>query len=174
MMTQRGRGACPFLLFLDVDVDGVTHPLHSTGYSPYQMRPSSFADVLRDPGYFRSENVSEVNRLADALDCDIVISSAWRLDFDWFEFADLFNGRVVEQTPSIDIFVLGRTSLRCREVLRYLAEGRSTNARWLALDDNRHLYPQHAPAYITDGKKGITTADVDLLLFRYQPDSSQP
>ena len=128
-------GLASFSIFLDFD--GVTHPLHGGGHSPYHTRPSPFDEILRDPAYFRRENLAEVNRLAGALNGEIVISSAWRLDFEWSAFNNLFEGCVVGQTPWIDMFVEGQESLRYREVLRFLAAQGLARTPWLALDDNR-------------------------------------
>ena len=155
-----------FLIFLDFD--GVTHPMGRAYGSPYNTRCLRREGIRIGECYFLEEHVNQVKRLISALNAQVVISSAWRLDFGWQAFNGLFSGRVIGQTPWIDMRGSGYENLRYREILRYLAENRFAHIRWLAVDDNRTLFPTYAPVYITESARGLTATDVDRLLARYR------
>ena len=71
MLRIMGERTRPFFIFLDFD--GVTHPLRGGAHLRYYSRPSQLEAIRRDPAYFRPENLARINRLAGALDGQIVI-----------------------------------------------------------------------------------------------------
>ena len=150
---------CPeFLIFLDFD--GVTHPLPS--YVPSSIIELINTGLYESGPFFCKDNIIQINRLTHKLNANVVITSTWRLDFGWQLFNKLFLGRVIGQTPE-----LGFHS-RYQEVLEFINQNNYQNISWLALDDNSSLYPNDAPAYITDSNIGITAEEVNKLLVQYR------
>jgi hypothetical protein len=111
-------------LILFLDIDGVLHPLN------------------REHGVFSCEG-----HLARVLDdfpaVEIVISSAWRLEYELkilrtFFLTNLRN-RIIAVTPALELpDDADIMESRHREIQSYLS-GRSLT--WLALDDDARLFP---------------------------------
>jgi len=152
-----------FTLFLDFN--GITHPISLQ--IPTSLSELTSQGIYGSGPLFRRDNVLQVNRLIHKLDAQVVISSSWRLEFGWKPFKSLFMGRVIGQTPWLD------HGLRYDEILLYLGQREIADSAFLILDDNGQQFPDNAPLYVTDSNTGLTTNDVDTILFRYCSELSQ-
>jgi hypothetical protein len=86
----------------------------------------------------------------------VVIASSWREVFSVAEMREHFAAdiqpRIVGVTPSSH----SREGFgRYREVLAYLKAQGASEARWLAVDDDREHYPPDAPVLLVDPAKGL-------------------
>ncbi len=85
----------------------------------------------------------------------IVISSTWRLAMSLGElrghFPDEIAARIVGVTPELTD---DGPHVRYREIMAYLS-ARGIDESWLAIDDDPELFPQQAPALITDPYQGF-------------------
>lgn len=134
-----------YLIFLDFD--GVLHPV----------------DAQHDSERFRPEKIALVNKVADYVDARIVLSTAWRMEGDLEKYNRWFKNRIIGATP-IDPLDMNQKHPRYQEVLRYLRENRCHQVPWVAIDDKASHFPPHSPAFITDGKKGLTEGNAAVIM----------
>lgn len=133
-----------FLIFLDFD--GVLHPLKANEHER-----------------FRPEAIYSVNRILDALDAKIVLSTAWRMDSDIERFNAWFKHRIIGSTPIHELDLTAQHS-RFKEVMNFLSDENWLHVPWIAIDDKRTHYPESSPAFITDAKVGMTSNDADTII----------
>lgn len=133
-----------FLIFLDFD--GVLHPLKANEHER-----------------FRPEAIYSVNRILDALDAKIVLSTAWRMDSDIERFNAWFKHRIIGSTPIHELDLTAQHS-RFKEVMNFLSDENWLHVPWIAIDDKRTHYPESTPAFITDAKVGMTSNDADTII----------
>lgn len=133
-----------FLVFLDFD--GVLHPLKAV-----------------DHERFRPDAIHSVNRILDELEANIVLSTAWRMDFGIERFGAWFKNRIIDSTPVHELDLKSENP-RFREVMDFVKDRGWLHVPWIAIDDKRSHYPVSAPAYITDPKTGITSNDADNII----------
>lgn len=133
-----------FLIFLDFD--GVLHPLKANEHER-----------------FRPEAIYSVNRILDALDAKIVLSTAWRMDSGIERFNAWFKHRIIGSTPIHELDLTAQHS-RFKEVMNFLSDENWLHVPWIAIDDKRTHYPESSPAFITDAKVGMTSNDADTII----------
>lgn len=133
-----------FIVFLDFD--GVLHPLRANEHEK-----------------FRPEAIQSVNRILDELEANIVLSTAWRMDFGIEKFNAWFKKRIMDSTPVHELD-LKMENPRFHEVMDYLKVHEWLHIPWIAIDDKRLHYPVNSPAYITDPKVGLTPKDADNII----------
>ncbi|MFP5382592.1 MAG: HAD domain-containing protein [Gammaproteobacteria bacterium] len=138
------NSAPEFIVFLDFD--GVLHPLEA-----------------RDHERFKPDAIRSVNSILDELGANIVLSTAWRIDFGIEKFNPWFKGRILGATP-IQELNLKLENPRFHEVMAFLRHREWLNVPWIAIDDKRGHFPVWSPAYITDPKTGITARDVEYII----------
>lgn len=133
-----------FLVFLDFD--GVLHPTKSNKHEK-----------------FKPDAIQSVNRILDELEANIVLSTAWRMDFSIEKFNAWFKNRIIDTTPVHDLD-LKKENPRFHEVIDFLTVHDWLHVPWIAIDDKRLHYPDSSPAYITDHKFGLTSKDADTII----------
>jgi hypothetical protein len=133
-----------FLVFLDFD--GVLHPVRASSHEK-----------------FRPDSIHSVNRILDELEANIVLSTAWRMDFGIEKFNAWFKNRIIDSTPVHEIN-LQKNNPRFHEIMDFLIKKKWINVPWIAIDDKRTHFPSDSPAYITDAKIGITDKDADNII----------
>ena len=133
-----------FILFLDFD--GVLHPVRAGEHEK-----------------FRPEAIHSVNRILDELEANIVLSTAWRMDFGIEKFNAWFKDRIIDSTP-IHELNLQKKNPRFHEVMDFLKSREWLNVPWIAIDDKRTHFPTNSPAYITNAVIGITDIDADNVI----------
>ena len=133
-----------FLIFLDFD--GVLHPVRASEHEK-----------------FRPEAIHAVNRILDELEANIVLSTAWRMDFSIEKFNAWFKNRIITSTPVHELNLQNKNP-RFYEVMDFLKSREWLHAPWIAIDDKRSHFPANSPAYITDANIGITSKDADNII----------
>ena len=118
-----------YLVF--IDFDGVTHPLPEICGTLRHL-----SDPRVGTTFFHPTNLSQINRLLDALNAHGVISSSWRLDFSWKDFQPFFHGRLIGQTPWLDM------TKRITEIESFLEQNGWKHISWVALDDMQLIFHQ--------------------------------
>lgn len=134
-----------YLIFLDFD--GVLHP----------------ADASHDSERFRPEKIALVNKIAAYVDARIVLSTAWRMEGEFEKYNRWFHNRIIGATPVHDLDLTLKHP-RYREVLAYLREQNLQQVPWVAIDDKASHFPPHSPAFITDGRKGLTEGNAAVIM----------
>ncbi len=128
--------------YLFLDFDGVFHPI-GAGVQHFQAPcVQLFSEVLRMcPGV------------------PIVVSSTWRCAHSLEELRGFFpedvGTRMVGTTPEL---LVGEGYYRYKEIKLYLEKHASPDAPWVALDDNREMFPPACDGtlVITDSGTGLT------------------
>ncbi len=133
-----------FIVFLDFD--GVLHPTRASEHEK-----------------FRPEAIHAVNRILDELEANIVLSTAWRMDFGIEKFNKWFKDRIIDSTPVHELD-LQKKHPRFHEIIDFLKSREWSHVPWIAIDDKRTHFPGNSPAYITDAKTGITDKDADNII----------
>ena len=133
-----------FLIFLDFD--GVLHP---TSASEHEK--------------FKPEAIHSVNYILDELEANVVLSTAWRMDFGIEKFNAWFKNRIINSTPVHELH-LQEKHPRFHEILDFLKNEKWLHVPWVAIDDKQTHFPFNCPAYITDGKVGITEKDAENII----------
>ena len=129
------------LLFLDLE--GVTHP------------------ILDTP--FNRDNMQYLERLLNEHpEVSIVITSSLREEYSLVELRDMLGAiigpRIVGMTPVIHDDKL--SSIRYREVMRYLELTNNSKSEWLALDDPPKFDKgRESSVVFTDPNLGLTEED---------------
>ncbi|MAZ66971.1 MAG: hypothetical protein CMF25_07655 [Kangiellaceae bacterium] len=152
-----------YILFLGLD--GVTHPYQGTP-------PKSSSEIKLGDTYFRQENVVEINRVIHKLKANVVIASSWKGRYHWPLYNNLFMGKVIGETPTIDAFLEGKEHIRYREIQRFLDEHNTNSIPWLAIDIYRDQFPPTAPVIITNKEQGLTRNQADTIIRWFAPSSS--
>lgn len=134
-----------YLIFLDFD--GVLHPV----------------DASHDSERFRPEQIALINRIASYVDARIVLSTAWRMEGEIEKYNRWFQGRIIGATP-VNQLDMSQKNPRYHEVLRYLSENNYRDVPWVAIDDKGGHFPAHSPAFITDGKRGLTEGNARVIM----------
>ena len=94
--------------------------------------------------------------LGDHPEVSVVVSSSWRLSEDWRDVVPAeLRARVVGFTPVIPRPIRKQypvnyvpEPIRYLEILRYLQLARKNGVPWVALDDDRTLFPSNCPNLI--------------------------
>lgn len=133
-----------FLIFLDFD--GVLHPTKASDHEK-----------------FRPDAIQSVNRILDELEANIVLSTAWRMDFPIERFNAWFKNRIIDTTPVHELD-LRKENPRFHEIIDFLKTRHWLQIPWIAIDDKRIHFPVSSPAYITNAKTGMTDADADNII----------
>lgn len=133
-----------FLIFLDFD--GV---LHSTEASHHEK--------------FKPEAIHSVNRILDELEAQVVLSTAWRIDFGIEKFNAWFKGRIINSTPVHELD-LQKKNPRFHEILDFLETSEWMHVPWIAIDDKQSHFPIDSPAFITVGKVGLTEQNANSII----------
>ena len=150
------------ILFLDFD--GVLHP-------PPTSVPGSWQVVLDSSSFFLPALVQRVLRIVRETGCEIVVSSAWRVDFSVDQFNQIFDGKVTGITPTLDLPISAYKEglVRYREVQDYLAYEVTGTPSWVAIDDQSKHFPEQPNIVITDPQIGVTEQQADLCIKLLQP-----
>lgn len=138
-----------FIVFLAFD--GVTHPI--PGFVPNSLEEFKQYETYDDGPFFCKQNVIAVNYLVHKLKADIIITSTWRLKYDWKLFNKLFMGRIIGTVPSEEYG--GRWS----EIKAYQEFNQCEDTPYLIVDDDGEQFPSFANTLITDGN-GLTLKQV--------------
>ena len=107
--------------------------------------------------------------LCDDLNAKIVVTSAWRLDFNIQQFNEIFDGVVIGVTPESEFDINGSLTLKevyhqswYKEVIRYIEANNLENVPWVVFDDQAKHFPKElANVFITDAKVGLTQNLID-------------
>ena len=150
------------------------------------MRPIIFLDVdgvLNTPlswGYRREkgmdrEKVERVSKLAEEVNADVIISSAWRNAYSLLELKDMLQKRGFQNTARI-IGITPRISLERRgeEIKAWINETLiGVKPKFVALDDQWEIsFLAHGVPYVqTRCSVGITDADVENAKLILRPDA---
>jgi hypothetical protein len=152
------------VLFLDID--GV---LNSTRWA--QAR---YEQGYRD-GYskFDPEAVTELQRIVQATDCQIVLSSTWRLLYSLAEIRGRLSDAGFPRAPVVDKTPRG-DGIRGEEVRRW-REALGHSGPYACLDDDSDFFP-YQPLVKTSHATGLTKAEADrcIALLRASDMSSPP
>ena len=143
-LVENSKDQPRFLVFLDFD--GVLHPLPCNEHEK-----------------FRPEAIASVNRIVDELEAQIVLSTAWRMDYSIDKFNAWFKNRVIGSTP-IHELDQQKKNPRFHEILNYLEEREWSHIPWVAIDDKRQHFPDESPVYITNPNTGITDTDTNSII----------
>ncbi len=143
-MNLPNNSAPKFIVFLDFD--GVLHPLRASEHEK-----------------FKPEAIQSVNRILDELEANIVLSTAWRMDFGIEKFNKWFKDRIIDSTPVHELN-LQKQHPRFHEIMDFLKNREWLHVPWVAIDDKRSHFPCNSPAYITDANVGITDQDADNII----------
>lgn len=100
-----------FIVFLDFD--GVLHPVQASDHEK-----------------FRPEAIHAVNRILDELEADIVLSTAWGMDFGIEKFNAWFKNRIIDSTPVHELNLQ-------KEIMDFLESREWSHVPWMAIDDKR-------------------------------------
>ncbi len=143
------------LLFLDFD--GVLHPTSAPGANP-DLCFSRVADLAEAFGEADAADAS-----AGARDCQIVITSSWRHDYEMpallAHFPPALRQRIIGATG---LPVIGRWA-RYEEIRAFLRDA-APLAQWRALDDSFNEFPPGCPELIRcDPNTGLAAAQVRML-----------
>ena len=128
-----------------LDFDGVLHSIGQQAFNPHVM-----------------------SRLADAIEhypVSIVISSAWRLEYDLEKLRDFLGDRLGPRVIGVNPFIPDPFLKYCRfhEGQLYLEQADLIGLPWLAIDDQESCYPPGAPVVITDHREGFGPIDAEVL-----------
>lgn len=146
-----------FLRTLFLDIDGVLHPEHCHQSRHFCCLPV-FEQVLR--------------RVPD---CDVVITSTWRLEVAFESLRARFSSdvahRIVGVTEKYSSLVDIPSPLLCYEREAECQAWLRSNDRlilpWLALDDRAwNFRPFNPLLFLVNGRTGITTAQAEKLVER--------
>jgi hypothetical protein len=144
-------------MILFLDVDGVLHSAVNYDSDRLLCKLSLLEDVLRS-----------------RRQVDVVISSTWRETRTLSELQALFSPdishRVVGVTPQWrdvqDAATFG-TYVRQAEIEAWLRTHNRAWERWLAVDDQKHLFkPFCQNLFVTNGTTGLTEFDCEALVQR--------
>ncbi len=146
------------VLFLDID--GVLYPFKKKAEGGSEQ----LIQVVSENYMFPQENVSRLNKIVSATDCEIVISSSWRLNHtlillqEYLEEAG-YIGSLLSVTPYRRPW--GEVSDREKEISAWLAAHKTKS--FAILDDDAKLGSgKLAPFFVqTKSDVGLTDADAD-------------
>lgn len=150
------RWGCP-LRTLFLDFDGVLHPEHCHESLHFCCLPA-FEKVLHQVS-----------------DCDVVITSTWRLNVPLDDLRSQFSSnvahRIVGVTEKFSSLADVPSSMlsyeREAECSAWLRANDRAIFPWLALDDRSWLFRPFNPSlFLVDGKTGITTSVAEKLIER--------
>ena len=130
-----------------LDVDGVARP---------NTKPNNYLMNVK--------NVELLNKAFDLLNCDVVISSNWRLTHPVSFFNLHFNNRVIGKTKDLE-YKNFQEYLRWYEVLDYMEDhiGRD----FYILDDQSYHFPKLVrPLVLCDEAVGFSDHDFDMLMIK--------
>lgn len=142
-----------------LDIDGVLHPEFCHSSKHFSCLPA-LEHVLRQ-----------------VLNCEVVITSTWRLDkpFDTIRarFSADIAPRILGVTPQFSQLEEVPDSLvsypREAECNAWLRANEHASSPWLAIDDRSwNFRPFNRSLFLVDGKTGLTTELAQDLLFRLQ------
>lgn len=133
------------MVYLFLDFFGVTHPVSAQGE------------------YFRPMNITALEQAVAGYEVRIVVTSTWRFMMSLDELraalSSVLGPLVIGSTPRTGgVF---RRYARQAEVEAFLRERSQEGVHWIAIDDNPGYYRPDAPLYVTDGRRGFTTEDVE-------------
>jgi len=112
----------------------------------------------------KQECVIRVNKIARFLNANIVISSSWRLLLNWKKLNPNFENRIIGITPDLEGPSYNNTHIRYQEILEFLDKKEWQDISWLALDDEKAFFPNHANVYYTNPEILITEQDVENII----------
>jgi len=95
------------------------------------------------------------------------VTSTWRLKYEWMQFSDLFDNRLIGQTPWLDLNEEENQYQRYHEMQAYLQASGWEHLPWLALDENSNGFPSGCHVYITKSEMGLTSDDADRIIETY-------
>lgn len=138
------------LIFLDFD--GVLHPTTARSTASLFSQTAVLELFFRQPEY---------------LDCEFVISSTWRVNYNLCElvthFSFDFQQRMIGTTPILPTLGTLKGS-REREILAWLHDFGRMNESWIALDDLHGYFEKYSEhVFFCDGTTGLTLADLPAL-----------
>src|SRR5471030_668875 len=144
-------------MILFLDVDGVLHPEANYDSSLLLCNLHVLEGVLRRHP-----------------DVDVVISSTWRETWTLAELQALFSPdispRITDVTPrwqDIQDESAYGTYVRHAEIEAWLRSHNRTWEKWLAVDDQKHLFkPFCKNLFVTNSATGLTEADCEALAQR--------
>ncbi len=99
-------------------------------------------------------------------ECEIVITSAWRVDFSIGQFNDIFDGAVTGMTPVLDLPISAYKEglVRYKEIQDYLTFDTTGDAVWVAIDDQSKHFPNLGNIIITNPGEGLTELQASLCI----------
>ena len=134
------------IVFLDID-----------GVARANVKPNNYE--------LCEKRVSLLNRAFELINCDVVISSNWRLAYPLSFFNSVFKGRVVGKTRDLAYKNLGEFT-RWHEILEYMENhvGRAFHI----VDDQSHHFPSGIKQLILcDEMRGFSMEEFDAILVRH-------
>lgn len=135
-----------------IDFDGVFHPVN-------QSVPLHWHQVDVGNRFFLKEITTPFVRYCKRHQVDLVVSSAWRLDFTVDDFNEVFDGLVKAVTP-FHLKDIPSKPDRWAEIQEYLASNLAI-ARFAVIDDQSKLFPHGLKnLIITNGEKGLRPEDL--------------
>jgi hypothetical protein len=142
------------VLFLDID--GV---LNSVQWARRVQRPGILGI---DP-----DTIPHLQRIVDETDCDIVVSSTWRIGRQAVELREiLLNAGMRSPCPVIDR-TPGGGGFRGNQIAEWL-ENAGFDGRFACLDDDSDFLPSQ-PLVQTDNQIGLTSAHADRCIAILRP-----
>jgi len=146
------------LLFLDIDGVLVTQESMHVNSATRVFCPKAFR-LLR--------------RLTEESDCNIVISSTWRIGGSVAGFLTTFEREGWLESPIIGLTPVCDGQIRGYEIDQWLHQHGQANTPYVILDDDTDFLPGQ-PLVMTDSKKGLTETEYQacLSILSSKPDRS--
>lgn len=125
------------IMLLFLDIDGVLHPA-----PPYNREAGVLCHVTRFESIIR-----------DFLNCQIVICSSWREQFDLDTLRDFFSADIAARIIGVTPVVEESTNFaRQREIEQYLADTNQRSIPWVVLDDDAGHFAPGTPNLVLCNK----------------------
>lgn len=149
------------ILFLDIDgVLNSTRTCVAFGGYPIELEHINAFDQVA---------IRLIQRLCDAADVKVVLSSAWRLHYPYAQVARALGLPIIDKTP----YLIGPRGM---EINAWLSEHPLVE-QYAILDDDADMLPDQLPHFVrTDGNDGLTWAGYQKLcsLFQHNPYDGSP
>lgn len=122
-----------------LDFDGVLATVKQFALTP-KSKSWIVGDFFNNTGIypFDKKCVKILNEILNKFDCDIVVSSDWKLYNNIEQLQEIFNingvnGNIVDVTPNHPISISYIEMNRAAEILKYVEDNKIN--KWLAIDD---------------------------------------
>ncbi len=131
---------------------------------------------IHDHDPFDKDCVQVLNKIIDETNCDIVISSTWKRDFDLKQIQEIFSWNGVKKipigfTPEIDEKLLQDKEfevIKCREITKWLLENDpKARYKWCAVDDWDLSFELKNFVGCRDNKMGLKSKGISNKIILY-------